>query len=305
MRFDFIKRNDLLALLAAIILFSSCEDVVQINVKEGKKQLVVDAWLTNETREQKIVLNYSQPYFQNTDPIPVLGAEVMVISDNNKTIASTDENNDGRYTYKPRSVDYLGSGNLIKLSIEAGNEQYESYSSLKRVPEIDSVSYEAFTFPVNVTNGGPKNGFLAEFYAKDIPGEGDTYLIRSYKNDSLRFKPSNITLAYDAGFSPGSKTDGLMFILPIRQSINPVLFSDGDKLKVEILSIPLEAYYFVLQLRQESQNGGIFATPSSNIPTNIFNLNPKSENTALGAFIVSRVSSYETYIDKNKAKPKK
>lgn len=86
--------------------------------------------------------------------------------------------------------------------------------------------------------------------------EGDTYLIRSYKNDSLRFKPENITLAYDAGFSAGSKTDGLMFILPIRQSINPVLFQDKDKLKVELLSIPIEAYYYILQLRQESQNGG-------------------------------------------------
>ena len=95
-----------------------------------------------------------------------------------------------------------------------------------------------------------------------------------------------------------------MFILPIRQSISQGLFADKDKLKVELYSIPIEAYYYVLQLKQESQNGGIFATPLANIPTNILNLNQNSTKKALGAFIVSKVSSFETVIDKKLAKPK-
>jgi hypothetical protein len=61
----------------------------------------------------------------------------------------------------------------------------------------------------------------------------------------------------------------------------------------------------MFQLKQESSNGGIFATPLSNIPTNIQNLNPNSETKAIGAFFVSSRSVFETVIDKNKAKPKK
>ena len=305
MKYYNLKKLIVFIWVGFLFLLSSCEDVVKIEVKDGKQQLVVDAWLTNEAKEQKILLTYSQPYFDDTDLMPALGAEVTVILDNSRTLKFSDENSDGVYTFTPQDGDYMGDAKQVRLLVKLGDEQYQSFSALKRVPTIDSVAYEEFSFPVEIPDAGPKDGFLAEFYANDLPGEGDTYLIRSYKNDSLRFKPENITLAYDAGFSAGSKTDGLMFILPIRQSINPVLFQDKDKLKVELLSIPIEAYYYIIQLRQESQNGGIFATPSSNIPTNVFNINSKSENTALGAFIVSRVSSFETVIDKKKAKPKK
>lgn len=290
-------------LIITAALFS-CEEVINLDVKDGVNQLVVDAWLTDEDKEQSVKLTISQPYFEESAPKPALGAEVIVYNQDSTAHAFTDPNNDGVYTYKPKAGKFLKENEQVALRIKYENEQYYSLSQLKRVPKIDSIGYEVFNFPITPPGGGPKDGFLAQFYANDITGAGDTYLVRSHKNDTLRFKPTDITLAYDAGFSPGSKSDGLMFILPIRQSLNQTLFLDKDKLKVELFSIPTEAYYYLLQLRQESSNGGIFATPLSNIPTNIFNLDNKSTKKALGAFIVSKVSSFETVIDKNKAKPK-
>lgn len=294
----------IISILCIALTLISCEEVIDIKVKEGVSQLVVDAWLTDETKEQKITLTISQPYFDESSPKPALGAEVIVYNQDSTAHIFTDKNNDGIYTYNPQSGKFLKINEQVALYIKYDKEEYYSLSQLKRVPKIDSVAYEAFNFPITPPNGGPKDGYLAQFYANDPIGEGDTYLIRSYKNDTLRFKPNDITLAYDAGFSPGSKTDGLMFIVPIRQSINQSLFLDKDKLKVELYSIPIEAFYYLFQLKQESTNGGIFATPLSNIPTNISNLNAKSNKKALGAFIVSKVSSFETVIDKKKAKPK-
>ncbi|HLO45570.1 MAG TPA: DUF4249 domain-containing protein [Leadbetterella sp.] len=282
----------------------SCEEVIDLDVRDGVNQLVVDAWLTNEDKEQKITLSISQPYFEETAPKPALGAEVVVYNQDSTAHVFTDIDKDGVYTYKPQPGKFLKENEQVALYIKYENEEYYSLSKLKRVPKIDSVAYEVFSFPITPPGGGPKDGFLAQFYANDPVGEGDTYLVRSYKNDTLRFKPADITLAYDAGFSAGSKSDGLMFILPIRQALNQTLFLDKDKLKVELFSIPTEAYFYLLQLRQESSNGGIFATPLSNIPTNIFNLDSKSSKKALGAFFVSKVSTFETVIDKNKAKPK-
>ncbi len=290
-------------LLISMALFS-CEDVIDLEVRDGVNQLVVDAWLTDEDREQSVKLTISQPYFEESAPKPALGAEVIVYNQDSTAHIFTDPNNDGVYTYKPKPGKFLKENERVALAVKYENEQYYSLSQLKRVPKIDSVGYEVFSFPITPPDGGPKDGFLAQFYANDPVGEGDTYLMRSYKNDTLRFKPTDITLAYDAGFSPGSKSDGLMFILPIRQSLNQTLFLDKDKLKVELFSIPTEAYFYLLQLRQESSNGGIFATPLSNIPTNIINLNSKSTKKALGAFFVSKVSTFETVIDKSKARPK-
>lgn len=290
-------------LLVSMVLFS-CEDVIDLEVRDGVNQLVVDAWLTDEDREQSVKLTISQPYFEDSAPKAALGAEVIVYNQDSTAHVFTDPNNDGVYTYKPKPGKFLKENERVALAVKYENEQYYSLSQLKRVPKIDSVGYEVFSFPITPPDGGPKDGFLAQFYANDPVGEGDTYLMRSYKNDTLRFKPSDITLAYDAGFSPGSKSDGLMFILPIRQSLNQTLFLEKDKLKVELFSIPTEAYFYLLQLRQESSNGGIFATPLSNIPTNIINLNSKSTKKALGAFFVSKVSTFETVINKNKARPK-
>jgi hypothetical protein len=292
------------SLFALSFVLFSCEEVVDIEVRDGVNQLVVDAWITDENKEQKVTLTISQPYFEQSASKPALGAEVIVYNQDSTAHVFKDDNNDGVYTYQPQQGKFLKDNEQVALYVKYEGEEYYSISKLKRVPKIDSVAYEVFSFPVTPPNGGPKDGFLAQFYANDPLGEGDTYLIRSYKNDTLRFKPTDISLAYDAGFSPGSKSDGLMFILPIRQSLNQTLFVDKDKLKVELFSIPSEAYYYLLQLRQESSNGGIFATPLSNIPTNILNLNSKSTKKALGAFFVSKVSTFETTIDKNKARPK-
>lgn len=295
----------ILSFFSSIFLFS-CEDVILFDVKDGVEQLVVDAWLTDEIKEQKIRLSLSQPYFDNALPKPAIGAEVTLINFDNSVIKLEDKENKGEYSFTPSSSDFITEGKPVRLSIKFQNEEYVSASVLRRVPKIDSLDYEASSVPNGPPDSSlPKEGFIAQFYANDPTGEGDTYLIRTILNDTLKFKPNEFQLAYDAGFSPGSKSDGLLFILPIRRSITQGLLKHKDKLKVELFSIPTEAYYYLQQLRQESNNGGIFATPLSNIPTNIFNTNTKSNKKALGAFFVSKVSRIETVIDKSLAKPKK
>ena len=61
----------------AVALFS-CEDVIDIDVKEGKRQLVADDWITDEIKEQTVTLSFSQAYFNQDSPEPALGAEVYV-----------------------------------------------------------------------------------------------------------------------------------------------------------------------------------------------------------------------------------
>ena len=295
----------IIILFVTLGLFS-CEQVIPFDIVPSENQLVVDAWITDELKEQKVKLTLSQAYFDSTALKPALGATVFLIKQDSTRILLKDSKNNGEYSFKPNSKEYLKDGEFLSLYIKYQNDEFVSAAKLNRVPKIDSVVFENSSTPNGPPDSKlPKEGFLGQFYAKDPIGEGDTYVIRKTINDTLKNKPNEYQLAYDAGFSPGSKSDGLTFILPIRQSITPGLFKDKDKLRVDIYSIPVEAYYFLLQVRQESQNGGIFATPLSNIPTNIFNRNTSSKTKALGAFIVSKVSSFETIIDKSKAKPKK
>ena len=84
-----------LLVLPFFLLLFGCEDVIDIAVKEGKQQLVVDAWLTGDMQEQKVTLTLSQPYFDQTEPLPALGAEVVVVREDSTRFRSVDHNNDG------------------------------------------------------------------------------------------------------------------------------------------------------------------------------------------------------------------
>lgn len=281
----------------------SCEDVVDLEIKDGINQLVVDAWLTDIDSISTIKLTISQAYFDQSPPKPALNAQVIVFESDSTAHEFFDIENNGEYVYNGPS--FLKTDSQYALYIAYEGQEYVSISQNKRVPKIDSIAFEAFSFPIAPNDSTPQDGFLGQFYAKDFDGPDDTYWIRTTKNGVLNNSPSGLSIAYDASFSPGAGSDGLLFILPIRQSINDGLYQHGDTAHVELWSITNEAFYYLFQIRQESSNGGIFATPPANIPTNIFNRDANSDVKAVGFFGVSSVSSITAIVDSTTAKPER
>lgn len=291
--------------LLTTFALTSCEDVVKLDIPAGASQLVVDGWITNQPTTQSIRLTESAAYFDNTPAKAVLNATVTVTDNRGKVFSFKDLKNNGQYIWTPANTqDTLGRiGGIYTLTIKFGTEEYTARTRINRVPKIDSITYFADKLPIKPTDGSPQEGFTAEFFGRDPQGEGDCYWIKAARNDTLFNKTTNINLAYDAGFSPGSATDGLPFILPIRRSISPQFYKEKDEVKVELYSISLEAFYFLSQVRQESNNAGLFATAPANIFTNINNTNTNGRK-ALGFFGASAVSTFQTVIDAKKAKPK-
>lgn len=299
--------NKIAFFLLVISSLISCEDVIDFNLRaDGENQLVVDAWLNNTTDTQKIVLSYSQPYFDNAVPTMVRNARVYLVDEDKITYPFSEGNEQGVYEFKPTSeAQTLNKiGKTYQLFVENDGQIFTSITKLNRVPTIDSVRYEFFQLPFAPSDTVNRQGYIAEFFARDFPGLGDTYWVKYKKNGVRDNSPAQITLAYDAGFSPGSQSDGLIFIQPIRRSINngPNLYQDGDEIEVELSSISNEAFFFLSLVRQESSNGGIFAVPSGNIPTNIVNVNKDSKEKALGFFAISAVSTFKTKVKKELAK---
>lgn len=293
----------LLYFLIPVALWS-CEDVIDFSVGEpGSSQLVVDAMLTNEDTLQVVQLSLSQPYFSSSGFVPATKAQVFVFSEDS-TQYIFQETSPGKYVYDPKVKGRLNEiGKRYALYVNYQGEEYAALSALRRVPRIDSVTYSFIEFPFAVNDSTPRTGYVAQFYAFDPTGLGDTYWVRSARNGRYRNAPNQITLAYDAGFSPGSQSDGLLFIQPIRQSINDGLYQEGDRIRVDLHAIPNETWFFLSLVRQESGNGGLFAVPSSNIPTNLVNLNSQSKEKALGFFSMSTVSRFETVVRKEEARP--
>ncbi len=290
----------------SLFILTSCEDVITLDTIKGDSQLVVDGWITNEPINQQIRLTESSTYFDNSPAKPVLNATVTIIDDKGRVFAFKDLKNNGYYVWQPATAkDTLGRvGGKYLLNIKTGTEEYRSLSQINRVPKIDSISYYFDKSSPRNGEDSPKEGYQTEFFARDFVGDGDCYWAKSYKGTKLFSEPSQILPIYDGAFSPGAATDGLQFIRPIRQSINGRrLALAGDTIRVDLLSITLEGFFFLQQVQQASQNGGLFAVPQSNIISNIANVDPNGRKP-LGFFGSSAVSTLQTIVEPKKARAK-
>ena len=282
------------------LIFISCETVIDPRLEQTEPVLVVDAWLTAHSKDQTIKLSQTQPYFQNASIPAVTGATVSLKNDTDgRTFAFTETSN-GVYQWQPaNSADSLGKiGDAFTLSIATGLDSYISNSTIGRVPKIDSV-----TFTYQEASGAFPEFYLGEFWAFDPPGRGDAYWIKTWRNDTLLLKPSEINIAFDAGFTESAPIDSSVFIAPIRSAITPFETDDdgnilqpyepGDSVYVEILSLNKAAFNFLFEVSiQTDRPGGfgeLFASPFANVSTNVFNNNPNGKK-AVGFFNIGTVS---------------
>ncbi|MDW7691813.1 DUF4249 domain-containing protein [Flammeovirgaceae bacterium SG7u.111] len=289
--------------LIAVLGLSSCEDQISLDLQPGPAQLVIDAVINDQPEEQVVRLTLSAPYFDNVPTPSVSDAEVKVTDSDGKEFVFTDEDKDGNYTWQPTDADEVIGvlGKEYSLSVTYKGDEFIASSKVNRVPPIDSLTYE-----YREAEGFRVEGVYASLWAVDPIGTGDTYWIRTYRNDTLLNRPADINTAYDGGFSAGANSDGIPFILPIREGINPFYadeddellspYQEGDKIRVELLSVTNDVVFFLQQAQAQLQNGGLFATPLENISSNIQNADTSSETEALGYFIMCSEVSAEVVV---------
>lgn len=290
----------LIAVSLIALGLTACEDVIDLKTADSPPLLVVDGWITDQPETQTIRLSLSAPYFTNNAPQPVLDAEVTVTDDLGNTYHFEDNEQNGYYIWNDSTMGKVGRKYF--LEIKTGGEIYKAENEIKRVPTVDSIVYTKEKLPFKPDNGR-QEGFRAQFYARDFPGINDTYWIKPIvKGKATVAKPTDITIAWDASFTAAGDVDGLIFILPLRQSITDSLFLDGETAGVELHSITNETFEFLKKVREQSANGGLLAIPMTNVRSNVTNQNPTGQK-AVGYFGASAISRMETTIVAENARP--
>ena len=300
-----MKHSPIATLGFVLILGVSCTDVIDIQPDDAPALLVVDAWLNNRAKSQIIDLSETVTYFDSQSKRDVTDASVSIQSDQGRTFVF-EHQGQGSYRWQPEdSTDALGvAGHGFLLEIVRQGVRYQASSTMLPTASIEEIRQE---FRENEL--GSADGIWAEFIARDLPGLGNTYWIKTYKNDSLLNKPEELNLAFDAAFDSGSQVDGLIFIPPIRELINPVPdptnegeeapapWSAGDKIRVEIHSVSIPAFEFMTLARDQILNGNntIFATPIANTRGNVTAVDGSSE--VLGVFNVAEISAMTAQIN--------
>lgn len=289
-----------LILLAFMALtFMACEDPIEVPSQFEESQLAVDAWLTNTNKAQTITLNETVDYFGGGQPPAVENASVSICNETTTTCYIFVHQDGGRYVWQPGVDETFGAiGDQLTLEIELNDEIIIAATDIARTARIDSIGldFEEETLAL-------EEGIYAQVYAYDLPGRGDTYWIRTYKNDTLLNRPQEQVVVYDATFDAGADIDGTYFIPPLRfGSTNPlddeggfIPYVPGDKIVVEVHSINQVGFGFLNIAIEQILNEGIFASPVANARGNIFNKN--TNEPVLGVFNIAQVASLERIVE--------
>lgn len=279
--------------LFSLLVFASCEDVIQVKLDEGSKHLVVDAFINDLRTDQKVRLTFTDAYFSGQNPPPVTNASV-VLKDltANKTYTFINNSN-GDYVYSLTPTDTISYINhLYLLEVTYSGYTYTSMTNQYRTTTIDSIGVE-----FQEKTSFQQEGYKCTMWGRDVPGPIiDYYWIKAYRNDTLFNTGSQINLAVNA--ANGAGADGFIFSPPIAEGITPFgeIYKLNDKCRVEIHSISPETFNFLSQVISQTTNSGLFATTPENVKTNIITP-PNTKLKAIGWFNMASVSSLEVIVD--------
>lgn len=260
-----------------IIVFASCEDVVDVEVQDGPTRLVVEASLNWEKgtagNQQTIRLSESTPFFGTGTNTQVTGASVVVTNNSSGDEFVFVDQGNGEYlstTFEP-VLDQSYS-----LRIEHEGEVYTATETMTPVTDIAAVFQDR------------KDGFdedLLEVHVvfNDPEEEGNNYLFKFHREGDLL--PS-LEVGEDR-FLNGNEIDW-WFEIEEDEDENIEPFQPGDVLQIEMYGISRPYYDYIKILVEQLGGTGLFESTPVTVRGNCINeTNP--ENYAFGYFRLTEV----------------
>jgi hypothetical protein len=256
--------------LPFILLFTSCEDVVQIKLDEGSKLYVIDAFINNLRDDQVVRVTTNDTYFSNREAPAVENAIVTLTDLNTNVSYNFNYTSKGKYVYALGTADTIGRvGHKYMLKVTINGDTYTSVTEQKRLAALDSIS--AIFNDGSDPFGGPVNTFNCLMFARDkADNVADYYWIRTYRNDTLFNAPGDLNINIDGtgGIVTDAPVDTIDFTAP-STFLGFKTYRENDVCKVEVHSVTRDTYFFFFQAIAQINNGGLFATTPENVKTNI------------------------------------
>ena len=252
-----MNTKNILILTLSFILFISCEKVIDLDLKEAKTQIVVEANVNNGEGNNYVILSKSGSFYESNDFEMVSGANIQ-ISDNTGNSHTLFEISEGIYT------DSVLSGSPLihyNLSIIAENKTIVSQSIMPKLVKIDSLTAELQTGGMG---GGPGGGGGDK--------EGDPYRVYCHFTDPIsedNYYKLRATGSFEGKVHTSSfiMNDDLFNGNSTELGFYDFMLFEGDSLRVELFSIDKANYEYYRLL--ESNDMGSMSTSIGNPTSNV------------------------------------
>jgi hypothetical protein len=261
----------------------ACEKVVELDIPEGAKQLVVEARIERirgvVSGTQRIRLTTTDAYFSDSPAPPASGAIVRVTDDAGRSFVFAESRSEpGLYGTESLRAEV---GRRYSLQIDYQGERYEATDTLLGVAPIDTLYFA----PQSIDFGSPE-GVRATIDFQETGGVKNFYLWDQYV-DGIRMITSYSEFPVRVVGSDDGR-DG-QFV----QSWQPY---DGKELPsgafvlVRQISLSETSFRYYRALSDQSANNGSpFSVPLGSVRSNIANITNPSHRP-LGYFMASEVA---------------
>lgn len=264
-------------ILILILTFTSCIDVIEVDVPTEEPRLVIEASINWEKgtvgNNQVIKLSKSTPYFDANGNVPVLDASVQITNDTDGSIFIFTNDNDGNY-----STDSFVPlvNNSYTLQVINEGETFIAQENLNPVVAILDVYQSTDKFFQDVLE--------VNFDFLDPEDEVNYYYIKFQEQADL--------LPTLLDFKDDFVNGNLITIFNERQEdqyINQAEYATGDVVDIEFYGISKRYYDYISILINQSESGGPFDTTPVALRGNCTNeTNP--DMYAYGYFRITQVA---------------
>jgi hypothetical protein len=278
-------KHTILFFLLAVIALSSCQEVVQLDVEEGQRRLVVNGGIQRrnnaDSLRQRISLTTTYGFYEESFPPPTVTDARVVVFDGTDSIPF-EHTGFGFYeaTYSPQPGAYT-------LVIDYNNERYTAIDTMTPAPTFDSVRYEFQEKTIF-----DDEGYTLQLYFQDNPDYIEYYRFVQFINDSL-------SLEINPGTRFETLTDGELIDgeYVSGRKPNDIPGQVGDTMRIEMYSISRIFYdYTFAILRLAGGAGSLNEPPPAGVRGNVGNTT-NEDNYALGFFEATDVVIEEVIIE--------
>jgi hypothetical protein len=260
------------------VFFTSCEEVIDVDLDSAEPRLVIDAALKWEKNSQgnfqSIFLTTTTDYFTEDVP-PVSGAVVTVTDSQNNVFSFIEVESTGQYD----CINFIPVLNeTYTLTVVTGGQTYTATETLRPVPQIDYLVQ-------NAEGGFTGDEREVEIYFTDNAATTDFYLF-TYISPAER---SPVYEVLEDRLIQGNQTF---------TSYSDDELESGDEVTLAIAGIS-ERYFNYLRILLSISGGGSgspFQAPPVTVRGNIVN-STNSQNYALGYFSLSETDVKNVVIE--------
>lgn len=228
-----------------VLIMSSCEKVVDLNLGDAPQSLVIEANVYDIIGENYVAISKSKPFNENFGAFETVSGASVIITDNVGNSFVLNELFPGVYN----SPTLAGiTGRTYYLSVNADGKSISAQSTMPPRVNLDSISQEKIDRPFG-NDTVVKYRVFTHFY--DTPGYANYYRLKA---SSKTVRQKRVLVLND------DLIDGDHVIFPIFQTE----FEENDTVNVQLLSIEEENYRYFNAL-SSSQNGEVPGNPETNL----------------------------------------